>query len=317
MNFSFKHAAALVLAGSLLFTGGLPARAELSRTGVTVTNGKVSVTQSDTWGGAVVSLKFKGVEFIDVHDAGRELQFSEYCKRGWTAFTTDGYTFKPENRIVINPNQAGDSALQRSHVDYVKRVNDTTLESECIPREWFTREWPGLRARKGAQFDNARFISTVALLPDYLGQVVRLDARFIAPVPGVWDSEIPALYLLPQYTLFQGVDVASNTVTPLTTQGTVATKYTPDSRIGGILASTAAGGNTIGIYGAWEANGGSIGTRFLCYTFGKSCTKLGVSSGAHELAAGQSARYRTYIVTGDSPAQVVGLMHSLYQAGLR
>ena len=58
-----------------------PAKAELPRTGATIDNGIVAVTQSDTWGGAVVSLKFNGAEFIDVHDAGRELHGSAFVGR--------------------------------------------------------------------------------------------------------------------------------------------------------------------------------------------------------------------------------------------
>ena len=294
-----------------------PAKAELPRTGATIDNGIVAVTQSDTWGGAVVSLKFNGAEFIDVHDAGRELQFSEYCKTGWKPFTTDGYTFTPKARIVINPNQAGDASAQKSKVLYARRVNDTTLESECIPREWFTREWPGLWERKGVQFENSRFISTVSIMPGYSGQVIRLDCKFIAPVAGSWDSEIPALYLLAQYNKFYGVDVVSNKVKNLTTTGIKATHYVPVSKIGGIIASTVIGGKTIGIYGAWEFQGGSIGSDFLCYTFGKGCTKLGVSSASHPLASGGTASYRSYIVVGNNPADVIKLMQGLYQSGLR
>ena len=294
-----------------------PAIAELPRTGVTIDNGIVAVTQSETWGGAVVSLKFKGVEFIDVHDAGRELQFSEYCKTGWKPFATDGYTFTPKARIVINPNQAGDASAQKSKVVSARRVNENTLESECIPREWFTREWPGLWERKGAQFENSRFISNVSIMPVNSGQVIRLDCKFIAPVSGSWDSEIPALYLLAQYNRFYGVDVVSNQLKNLTTKGIKATHYVPASKIGGIIATTAIGGKTIGIYGAWEVQGGSIGSDFLCYTFGKGCTKLGVSSASLPLASGGTANYRSYIVVGDHPADVIKMMQSLYQAGLR
>ena len=301
----------------LIFAGLTSARAELPRTGATITNEVLSVTQSDTWGGAVVSLKFKGAEFIDVHDAGRELQFSEYCSKDWKPFTTDGYTFKPQNRIVINPNQAGDASAQKSKVLSARRVNATTLAAECIPREWFTREWPGLRDRKGAQFDNSRFLSTVSFLPGFSGQVIRLDCQFTAPVPGPWRSEIPALYLLRDYDTFYGVDVVSNQVKNLTTTGIKATHYVPASKIGGIIATTAQSGKTIGIYGAWDVQGGSLGADFLCYIFNQSCTKLGVSSGSHTLVAGGTVNYRTYIVTGDSPAQVENLMQQLYQAGLR
>jgi len=312
-----KSFVSIIFAVGFVSVQPTPAKAELPRTGVAIDNGIVAVTQSDTWGGAVVSMKFKGAEFIDVHDAGRELQFSEYCKSGWKPFATDGYTFTPKARIVLNPNQAGDASAQKSMVLYARRVSETTLQSECIPREWFTREWPGLRTRLGAQFDNSRFISTVSFLPGYSGQVTRLDCKFIAPVSGSWDSEIPALYLLSQYNRFYGVDVVSNLVKILTTTRIKATHYAPASKIGGIIATTVTGGKTIGIYGAWEAQGGSIGSDFLCYTFGKGCTKLGVSSASHPLAAGGTATYRSYIVVGNNPADVIKIMQSLYQAGLR
>ena len=302
---------------TLCLTNIALAKTELPRTGVTIDNGVIAITQSDAWGGAVVSLKFKGAEFIDVQDAGRELQFSEYCKVGWKAFTTDGYTFTPKARIVINPNQAGDASAQNSKVLYSRRVNETTLESACIPREWFTRDWPGLRMRKGAQFDNSRFISRLTILPGFRGQVIRLDCQFLAPVPGSWHAEIPALYLLAHYNQFYGVDAGSNQVNSLTTTGIKATHYVPLSKIGGIIATTASGQKTIGIYGAWESHKGSIGSAFLCYTFGKNCTKLGVSSASHPLAVGETANYRSYIVVGKDPADVINLMQSLYQAGLR
>ncbi len=302
----------------LLTAASATARADLSRAGTTISNSKISITQSSVWGGAVVSYKFKGSEFIDVKDAGRLMQCSSYANSGWTTFTTDGYTFNPANRPTINPNQAGDALLNASFVFYVNKVNNTTLKSKCTPREWFTHSWPGLNANDGAQFDTGRFLNTVTILPGYSGQVSRVDYQLNPPVPGAWRTEIPALYMLATYNKFYGVDTVSNTLTALTTTGIAATPYRPTSQIGGIIATTSGNGKSIGIYGAKESEGGDVGDKFVCYNFAASgSAKIGTETSIRTLVSGQNQVYSTYIVTGDNPTAVKNLMVNLYNAGLR
>ncbi len=321
MNQTHPYCLALPLASCAtlaVFSTCMPASADLSRAGTSISNANLSITQSSTWGGAVVSYKYKGSEFIDVHDAGRLLQCSSYANAGWSTFTSDGYIFKPSNRPTINPNQAGDALGNPSSVFYVTQVNSTTLTSKCKPREWFTHSWPGLDAQGGAYFDTGRFIHTVTIIPGYSGNVTRMDFQLNPPVGGAWRTEVPALYMLGTYNHFYGVDAQNNTITGLTTSGINATAYTPASKIGGILATTTSNGKTIGIYGAQESQGGDAGTRFVCYNFAASSSaKIGTETTIRTLTAGQVQLYSTYIVSGDNPTAVKNTMVSLYNAGLR
>ncbi len=307
-----------LLAGALFCSGLTSAQAAVSRAGTTITNNVISITQSSAAGGAVVSFKFDGTEFVDVNDLGRLMQCSSYANAGWTTFTSDGYTFNPSNRPTINPNQAGDALGNASTVFYVNKVNDTTLESKCIPREWFTHSWPGLDNQGGAQFDTGRFINTITILPGYSGRVAKVDYKLNPPVKGSWRTEIPALYTLATYNKFYGVDTVNNLLPALTTSGIAATAYRPASGIGGIIATTSSNGKSIGIYGAYESKGGDVGSKFVCYNFGSTvCTKIGTENSIRTLNAGQVETYTTYIVVGTSPTDVKDRMVNLYNAGLR
>ncbi len=312
------HSSAALVAATLLCGGLTTAQAVVSRAGTTIDNGTVSVTQSPNAGGAVVSLKYGGTEFIDVNDLGRLMQCSSYANSGWNAFTTDGYTFSPSNRIVINPNQAGDALNKASTTFFVSKLNSTTLQSKSTPREWFTHNWPGLDAQGGAKFDTGRFVNTITIIPGYSNRVVKVDYKFNPPVKGAWRTEVPALYLLAANNTFYGVDAVNNSLSSLTTSGIAATAYRPASGIGGILATTSANGKTIGIYGAFESKGGDVGARFVCYNFGAAvATKLGTETSIRTLSAGQVETYTTYVVTGSSPTDVKNCMISMYNAGLR
>ena len=315
---STSRASTALFAATLLCAGLTTAKADISRAGTTISNDTISITQSPQAGGAVVSFKYDGTEFVDVHDLGRLMQCSSYANAGWTTFTSDGYTFKPSARPVINPNQAGDALGNPSFVFYVRKLNSTTLESKCTPREWFTHNWPGLDDNSGAQFDTGRFINRITILPGYSDRVAQVDYKLNPPVAGSWRTENPALYLLATYSKFYGVDTVNNLMPSLTTSGIAATAYKPASGIGGIIATTAGNGKSIGIYGAYESKGGDVGSKFVCYNFGSTvCTKIGTETGTHSLTAGQTETYTTYVVTGSSPTDVKNCMVNLYNAGLR
>lgn len=68
---------------------------------VTIANGGLSITFNIAWGGVVVAVADKnvahGLNIVDTHDVGRELQVDQFLKRRMAARTS----------LMINPTQAG------------------------------------------------------------------------------------------------------------------------------------------------------------------------------------------------------------------
>ena len=292
---------------------------ELTRAGKTISNGIVSVTKSDIYGGAVVSYKFHTTEFIDIHDLGRMLQISTYGKE-WKDFETDGYHFDIQKRKVINPNEAGDAKRNASKVLWVKTEGDTSVASECVPREWFTHSWPGMDDNNGAAYAKSTILSRITFLPEYQKKVSRLDFIFTPPVDGMWHCELPALYMLPQFCLFYGYDAEKDFITSSFENPTKSYRYKPSSKIGGVIATTLQNGKSIGVYGAGRSKGGDLSDTYVglfCSFPASKCTKLGNETVEEFLKGGSKTNYKTYIVVGNSPTDVKNTMRKMYLDGMR
>jgi len=288
---------------------------QISRDGVSISNDVLSVTQSDTWGGAVMSFKYKGTEFIDVRDPGRLLQFSAYGKE-FSQFTSDGYLFSQSKRVVINPNQAGDAIRKASSVEFIRREGTERLVAKCIPREWFVRQWPDMTENGGAAFETARVTTTTSLLKGYGGQVAQIDYHFKTPRAAQWNTEIPALYMLTRYGKFYGYDAEKNIAERIINP--TVDRVVHRVNIGGVMASTSTDGKTIGIYGASRSQGGHFTNDWigLTRTF-PNTTKLGAESSRYFIGEGVIEIYTTYIVAGSNPEDVQSIMRQLYLDGYR
>lgn len=299
----------------LLLAFTLPSYGQISRSGATISNGVLSVTQSDTWGGAVMSFKYKGEEFINVNDPGRLLQYSTYGK-DFTQFVSDGYLFSASKRVVINPNQGGDAIRGESEVLFLRTEGPDRVVAKCIPREWFVRQWPGLLEHGGAAFDTSRFIASTTFLEGYGGQVAQIDLRFLTPRGANWNAEIPALYMEKKFGKYYGFDAIRNLSQIII--NTSSSRVVHRVNIGGVMASTSTDGPTIGIYGANRSYGGDLDNNFigLTRTFGDT-TKLGAESGRYWIDGGVYEYYTTYIVAGSSPTEVQSIMRQLYLDGYR
>ncbi len=311
---------AILVAG--LCASLVTAHAQLSRAGVTASATNTSVTLSDTWGGACMSVKWKGNEFVEVNDAGRLLQFSAYGKV-FTRFTSDGYDFNPSVRPVVNPNQGGDARRNPSRMLFSQTISATTVQSKSVPREWFTHDWPGMDEQDGAEISNngCSFKTRAQIITGYSNKVIKFTCTFRTPTASpLWRCEIPALYLLGQYRKFYGVDAGNNTivsVTPAASGDRVV--FRPASKIGGMIATTTSDGPTIGVYVAANSVGGDAGEGWqgLCRVFSATATKIGAESFEEPLAANVDRVYITHIVVGDSPTDVKNTMRALYNNGVR
>ncbi len=297
------------------------AHAQLSRSGATAVATNTSVTLSDTWGGACVSLIWKGNEFVEVNDAGRLLQFSAYGKQ-FTRFTSDGYNFNPAVRPVVNPNQGGDARRNPSRMlAPPTRIGSRGVYSQSVPREWFTHDWPNMDAQDGAEFTTSSFKTLAQILPGYDNKVVKFTSTFRTPTASpLWRSEIPALYLLGKYRKFYGVDAQADSIVsviPPTNGDRVV--FRPTSKIGGMIATTTTDGPTIGIYVAAASKGGIAGEGWqgLCRVFSTAVTKIGAETIDEALAANVDRVYHTHIVVGDNPTDVKNTMRTLYLNGVR
>ena len=312
---------------SLWATSSLPApgaetavaKPELTRQGKTISNGTLTITKSNVFGGAVVSYQFGGVEFLNIHDAGRLLQISCYGKQ-WKNFSSGGYAFDIKRRPVINPNEAGDARGNPSKILELEATQGLSIGSKCVPREWFTHSWPKMDDNNGAAYENGVIASRMTFVKGYNNCVSRLELIFTAPATAEWHHELPALYLEKQFTRFYGFDAQANTLSEAHDFPYKSFRYSPASKIGGVIATTAKDGVSIGIYGAAKSVGGSLSESYigLFRSFqGADCSKLGNETYTSVLAKGSSTQYHTFIVAGQNPAAVQSTMLKMYRDGLR
>lgn len=290
-------------------------------TGVTATNGVLSFTKSSTFGGAVVSYQYKGTEFIDVLDAGRELQVSAYG-RSFAAFTENGFYFNPTFRSVINPTECGDAQNGRTSLPSpVVAISGTSTQvgSVCNPREWFWYTPGGWNMDINGHVYNTCIIeSYVTIIPGYNGCVSKYEVYFKPPTTASWNLEVPALYVKSQFNRFYTLDAASGVrYGPYDNQTTEA-KYMPASKIGGCIATTSTDGTSIGLYGASQSVGGKLEENNL-FQFMKfsACAKMRANSWKGTFGPESKTYYSVYIVAGANPTEVKNQMVSMYNNGLR
>ena len=286
----------------------------------TLAAGGVTIRSNRVAGCALWSWKWKGVEYVNVHDYGRQIQTS-------VGFSHDG--------IGVNPTEAGSrysagslpaAARQGAPCVSVSTVDSggpsPTQRTRAIPLEWEPEllgggpanpvAWPRMTVGKDITLNYAG-----------LGPVARYTTVVTVPVRyAAFGAEIPTVYLngdLRELTLY---DAAANTTRRLPTVCDRLDGVNPGSGYGGIIASSDDGTRAFGYYGVHVEHGGSVTrpkagfgfSRHHCSPVGNgpadsSTTKLRAFN-QEGLVAGEN-RFTTYLMTG-TRAEVRALMRRLY-----
>jgi hypothetical protein len=292
--------------------------ATLSAGGVTIRSNRVA-------GCALWSWRWRGVEFVNVHDYGRQIQTS-------VGFAHDG--------VGVNPTEAGSRYSSQSLPAAIRQgapcVSVSTVDSggqsptqrtRAVPLEWAPElvgggpsnpvAWPRMTVGKDITLNYAG-----------LGPVARYTTVVTVPVRyAAFGAEIPTVYLngdLRELTLY---DAAANTTRRLPAVCDRLDGINPGSGYGGIIASSDDGTRAFGFYGVHVEHGGSVTrpkagfgfSRHHCSPVGNgptdsSTTKLRAFN-QEGLAAGEN-RFTTYLMSGTRD-EVRGLMRRLYQIGAR
>ena len=254
-----------------------------------------------------MELVWNGVQFVNTHDYGREIQ---------SAFFYGNQ----------NPTEAGDGAFaatQDMHGSPFASLSltpdGTGITTSTVPMEWN----PSI---SGANADQA------ALYPQMLlGKQIQLNYNGLGPVAKYTNSltlpnavsgaslEMPTGYLQAAFNTFFTYDAASNALTqvhpPVCDTG-ANTGFVPASGYGGVIISNAAQTAAMGVYGRTTAVGGPA-SYFTLWDFtnngcGYQTSKWDIVATGN-FPAGTST-YTSYVVTG-TLAQVQQLMRALYTGG--
>ena len=283
----------------------------------TLSAGGVTVRSNLVAGCSLWSWRSHGVEFVNVHDLGRQIQ------------TSAGFAY---NGVGVLPTEAGStysgSAFAGAMAQSAPCVSVTTADAStasptqrtrAVPLEWQPAAlgggpsnpvaWPRMLLGKDITLNYAG-----------LGPVARYTTVVSVPtVPtGLTGVEIPSVYLNGEFRDLTLYDAAADTSTRLTTVCGVMYGLNPKSGYGGVIAASADGARAFGLYAAhierWGFRAGLGYARFNCGGTGRgsrddATTKLrGLT---HAVWSAGENRFTTYLISG-TKADVVRLMRRLY-----
>jgi hypothetical protein len=266
-----------------------------SANGVTAEINKVA-------GGAVWSWTWKGRQFINTHDYGREMQMSLFYKRH-------------------NPTQAGDGFygdLADMHGSPLVSSSAAAgvIKTASHPLEWNPR-WFGAARDQLAIYTDVLFGTKIDL--GFKPGVAAFTTSYTLPntLPSdTTQGEIPTAYLLAAFDSYYTVDAKTKSTTqvyPASCSSSGNVGWVPPSGYGGVIIATKSGGDALGVYSKMDTIGGPT-DYFTLWNF-IACNQTSKFSAVHTNGwpAG-TASYTTYILTGRL-ATVESNMYALYTAG--
>ncbi len=307
----------------------------VDRGGTTIQSydGNLHLTCNPNWGGACVSIQWKGTEFINCSDAGRECQidtFIGYNNGSYTPWTDVGTTLSggntgsevAQNMVVPtgkgpNPTECGDGqdgrASYPSPLDWWS-ANGTTIQSYTRSREYswnrfFSSDTRGhiFGAISGAK-DVLKKSVWIPAQSYGFDNVIKFEGWLRNPTTGDIHGETPALYVQPSYNKFIGYDVTTGAETSLAS----GANYNPS--IGGVIVYD--GNRNDRCIGTFGANGLNPTWKFQVTQFGNLCSKIRANSPwVNNAAKGTVVYGYCFVVCGDNVAHVESTMRALYAKG--
>jgi hypothetical protein len=253
-------------------------------------------------GGAIWSWTWKGRQFINTHDYGREMQMSLFYKRH-------------------NPTQAGDGFfgdLADMHGSPLVSAGASggVIKTASHPLEWNPRLF-GAARHQLAIYTDVLFDTRVDLA--FKPGVAAFTTSYKLPntLPDeTTQGEIPTAYLVAAFDSYYTVDAKAKSTTqvyPASCSSSGNVGWVPPSGYGGVIIATRSGAYALGVYSKMDTLGGPT-DYFTLWNF-IACNQTSKFSAVHTNGwpAG-TASYTTYILTG-SLAAVESNMYALYSSG--
>lgn len=282
--------------------------------------GGVSINSNQVAGGSLWSWTYRGTQYINHSDYGREVQASVFP-------IADNSICQEPGNPNSNPTEAGDSisgsSLQpgNSHGSpAVTFYNDTSNPTSplqvtrAIPLEWSPSTFSGGSDNPVARAQ-MQLGKNVTLNFNGMGPVARYTTAVVSPVAmgAFWET---AGYLQPQFNNFRGYDSAAAAEVGLypPANSNAGADFYPGSGAGGVIIADSTGANAMGVYGRTTAAGGDI-TLFRVFNYPGIASPTSKWQVARHLTLPSGYSFwNQYIITG-SVTEVEVDMRALYNAG--
>lgn len=285
--------------------------------------GGVTITSNPVAGCALWSWKWKGAEFVNVRDYGREIQ---------AAFVVDAHDLTRGN-----PTEAGSvhseplwlpDPATRQGSPCLSMVNSsaTTQSTRAAPLEW-QPEFFGGDTTHAIVWRGTQLGKEITLDYAGMGPVARYTTvvTLAAALPRA-SLEIPAVYVNARLSRFYRYDAGDQALAPLLDVKVRTGGTRPPSGFGGLIVATPDGGEAFGLYGVSADHGGSVTRGGFQYmrsatpaetTYDATSRSVSKINALHGLGlpAGTS-RFNTYLMSGTLES-VEADMRRLFLAGAR
>jgi hypothetical protein len=307
-----------------LAPSGFPRYGNAGEVLLTLSAGGITVESNAVAGGVVWRWFWNGVQFINNGDYGREIQ-------------SDFYYPASSN---YNPTEAGDSYHRDNpvlaHGSPLFRFENqgSTQFTRAVPLNWIAEVFGGDPDRP-VIWNQMVLGKDLTLDFNSMGSVAKYSTHLVLPTATKGTFEAPVIYLRSNFNRFYTYDAESISLNEVTSQlpsgCNFSAGYIFSPHFGGAIISDASGANAMGIYGADDANGGSVNffsiSNFICVgdgpgesagdTVAVAAVKggFGGNDNIFVFPAGESI-YNTYLTSG-TLQNVTAQMALLYTMGAK
>jgi hypothetical protein len=285
----------------------------LSAAGVQISSNRVA-------GGSLWSWIYKGRQYVDHADYGREIQTSVFP-------IANGSICKELGNPNSNPTEAGDANSGTSlrpgdkhgspaitFFNSEEGSSEPTQITRAVPLEWNPAEFGGSIDNPVARI-SMQIGKDITLNFKNLGPVARYRTAIVSPVEmgAFWET---TGYTPSEFNEYRGYDASAQAEVGLYPESgnPNGADFYPGSGAGGVILSNSGGTGAIGVYGRTAAAGGDV-TLFRVFNFLKESSPTSKWQVARHvtLPAGYSF-WNQYLITG-SLSEVETKMRVLYLAG--
>lgn len=277
---------------------------------LSLTSGGVTVDSNRNAGGCVWQWTYRGVQYIENFDYGREMQ---------------SVFFFPNDRGGLNnPTECGDGFSERwdpvedrHGSPMVVGYNSGNRQiTRAAPLEWYKQN--------GVSYDHPMVYTNMQIGKDLemnfanWGPVAKYSTYVKTPIDINLNQEnalyIPTIYVRSNFTQYYTFDAATYQLTPRTIIcGGDRLRYLPDSGFGGLIIADSAGQNAMGLFGPGANIGGDVDiftmVNNLCLGWPN---EFSILSAAYKRLLPATGRYYTTYVMSGTLAEVQNYMRKLY-----
>ena len=303
---------------------GYPRFENLAESLLSLSGGGVTIQSNLVAGGSLWRWFWNGMQFINTHDFGRQIQSAFFSHQGIN--------------LVRNPTEAGDLYTSPDLAPAVRHGSPifraynagTTQVTRSIPLEWSPDNFGGGQSNP-VIWNTIQLGKDITLNFDGMGSVAKYTTHLVLPSWQAGHLEMPTPYLRAVFKRFWTYDAESDTLTEVTDLMPDACNpdiqdpdfvFTPD--FGGVIVSDPSKAFAMGEYAVNTSQGGPVSYlamwKFFCFGDGISAAsfdtvKLDAVRGPMPFPAGDNA-YDAYLMTGTVQG-VREKMHQLFLKNVR